>query len=104
MSYEHPHVTGEIPGIPKQPNPGDRRKLPLTVYIGGVRRIVGEAVIEDDGRVEAYIDPKADIGQALIDLVTDGVLQTVSIAFDAPPATPWIDPKDPEHIQWLKNY
>ena len=102
MSYEHPHVTGEIPGIPKQPNPGDRRKLPLTVYIGGVRRIIGEAVIEDDGRVEAYIDPKADIGQALINLVTDGVLQTVSIAFDAPPATPAIDTDG--RIKWLKNY
>lgn len=103
MSYEHPHVTGEIPGNPKQPNREDRRKLPLTVYIGGVRRIIGEAVIEDDGRVEAYIDPKADIGQALINLVTDGVLQTVSIAFDAPPATPRINP-DNGHIDWLKNY
>ena len=105
MSDEPMHVTGIDPSlsVPKQPRPGDRRRVPLTVYIGGIRRIIGEAVVEDDGRIEAYIDPKADIGQALVDLVQEGVLQTVSIAFNAPPATPRIDPETGA-ISWHKNY
>lgn len=104
MCYEHPQITGQHPAIPRQLKGDDRRRVPLTVYIGGVRRIIGVAVVENDGGVEAYIDPKADYGQALIDLVQGGVLQTMSLAFNAPPATPYIDPNDPEHIQWLKNY
>jgi hypothetical protein len=95
------HVTGEVPDIPKQPTAGDRRRIPLEVYIGGIRRIVGHAEIESD-RIDAYIDPKADVGQALIDLVSEGVLQTVSIAFNAPPATPVVD--DSGRINWHKNY
>lgn len=103
MDEEHLHVTGDIPSIPKQPTPGDRRMVPLTIYIGGVRRIIGEAVLEDDGRVEAYIDPsKTEIGKALVDLVQTGVLQTCSIAFNAPPATPRI--KADGNIDWIKNY
>jgi hypothetical protein len=103
MDEERLHVTGEVPAIPKQLKPGDRRRIPLTIYIGGVRRIIGEAVLEDDGRVECYIDPKADLGDALIDLVQSGVLQTMSLAFNAPPATPRVDPKS-GRIDWLKNY
>jgi len=98
---EHLHVTGEAPDIPKQSTPGDRRRVPLTVYIGGIKRIVGYAEVEGD-QIEAYIDPKADIVQALLDLVADGVIQTVSIAFNAPPATPVID--DGGRVIWHKNY
>jgi hypothetical protein len=98
---EHLHVTGEVPDIPKQQTAGDRRRVPLTVYIGGIKRIVGNAEVEGD-QINAYIDPKADIGKALIDLVNNGVLQTVSIAFNAPPATPVVD-KDGQ-VQWHKNY
>lgn len=95
------HVTGDVPDIPKQPTAGDRRRVPLEVYIGGIRRIVGHAEIEGD-RIDAYIDPKADIGQILVDLVTDGIIQTVSVAFNAPPATPVVD-KD-GRVNWHKNY
>lgn len=102
MNEERLFVTGEHPDIPKQPTPGDRRMVPLTVYIGGIRRIIGEAVIEDDGRFEAYLDPKTEIGDALVDLVQSGVLQTASLAFNAPPATPVVDNEG--HVEWHKNY
>jgi hypothetical protein len=98
---EHLHVTGDVPDIPRQPTAGDRRRVPLTVYIGGIKRIVGYAEVEGD-QINAYIDPKADIGQILVNLVTDGVIQTVSVAFNAPPATPVVG-KDGQ-VNWLKNY
>jgi hypothetical protein len=98
---EHLHVTGDTPDIPKQPTAADRRRVPLTVYIGGIKRIVGYAEVEGD-QINAYIDPKADIGQILVDLVTDGVIQTVSVAFNAPPATPVIE--DGGRVIWRKNY
>jgi hypothetical protein len=101
MNEEHLHVTGKVPDIPKQLTGDDRRRVPLTVYIGGIKRIVGVAVLEGD-QVDAYIDPKADLAQALIDLVSSGVLQTVSIAFNAPPATPVINNEG--QINWHKNY
>ena len=99
--YEHPHVADTVPDVPKQLTRDDRRRIPLTVYIGGVKRLVGVAVMEGD-EVEAYIDPKADIVEALVDLVSSGVLQTVSIAFNAPPATPVINNEG--QINWHKNY
>lgn len=103
MSDDPMHVTGEIPDIPRQLRGEDRRRVPLTIYIGGVRKIIGFAVVEDDGKVEAWIDPKAEIGDALIDLVQSGTVQTMSLAFNAPPATPRVN-QETGQIDWLKNY
>lgn len=108
MNEEPIKVVGEDPGVPKQVRREDRLTVPLTVYIGGKRRIIGTARVEGD-QIEAYINPKSyldpeasNAGQELLQLIIDGVIMDVSIAFNAPPATPVVT-KDGK-IDWLKNY
>jgi hypothetical protein len=101
MDENHIKITGENPRVLKQISRDDRFTVPLTVYIGGVRRIIGTARVEGD-QIEAYIDPKEHVGKALTDLIANDVIRDVSIAFNAPPATPRINPEG--QIDWLKNY
>jgi hypothetical protein len=89
-------ITGKVPE-PRASS--DSVEVPLVIYIGDIRRIIGRAVVTG-GEVEAYIDP--ELGTAnLVDMITDGVIQGVSVTFNAPPATPVY--KDGT-IRWEKNY
>lgn len=74
-------------------------RVPLTVYIGDERHILGEADVVGN-KVTAYILP--GIGRELGDLVTNGLIQNISVAFNAPPATPKITPEG--KIKWVRNY
>jgi hypothetical protein len=89
-------ITGEVPG-PRAPS--DPVEVPLVIYIGNLRRIIGRAVVTG-GEVSAYIDPS--LGTADLEhMITDGIIQGVSVSFNAPPATPVY--KDGT-IRWEKNY
>jgi hypothetical protein len=76
--------------------------VPLVVYIGNQRRILGEAVVTGDG-IEAYIaeENHGDAVRFLVEMITHGVIQNVSVTFNAPPAIPVY--KD-GNITWVKNY
>lgn len=74
-------------------------KVPLVIYIGEERRIIGEAIVVGN-RVEAYITP-ADEPEVLCRMVENGLIQNVSVAFNAPPAIPVGENGD---IRWVKNY
>jgi hypothetical protein len=89
-------ITGSVP----EPRvPSDPVEVPLVIYIGDVRRIIGRAVVTG-GEVSAYIDQS--LGTAdLVSMITDGVIQGVSVSFNAPPATPVY--RDGT-IRWEKNY
>jgi hypothetical protein len=74
-------------------------RVPLTIYIGEERHILGEAVVVGN-HVRCYILP--GIGKDLGDLVQNGLIQNVSVAFNTPPATPKITPAG--RIKWVRNY
>lgn len=74
-------------------------RVPLTIYIGEERHILGEAVVIGN-HVKAYVLP--GIGRELGDLVRNGLIQNISVAFNAPPATPKITPEG--RIKWVQNY
>jgi hypothetical protein len=74
-------------------------KVPLTIYIGEERRIIGDAVLTPDGIIQGYVTPQRD--RILRDLLDDGVVQSVSITFNAPPAIPVF--KDGT-VRWVRNY
>jgi hypothetical protein len=92
-------ITMEDPDFDPAWLPDGPVKVPLTIYIGEERRIIGEAVVTGN-KVEAYIVP-AD-GDVLPRLVNDGTVQNVSVSFNEPPATPIVD--DNGHIRWRKDY
>jgi hypothetical protein len=71
--------------------------VPLVIYIGEDRRIIGDARVTGN-RVECYIHP--DPGNDLCEMVRKGVLQTITVSFDAPPRTPVLEG---EHIRWMRN-
>jgi hypothetical protein len=73
--------------------------VPLTIYVGNDRRIIGDARVVGN-RVEAVIHPKP--GEELFQLAREGIIQSVSVAFNAPPATPIVE--DGKHIRWVRNY
>lgn len=74
-------------------------RVPLTIYIGEERHILGEAVVVGN-HVSAYVLP--GIGKTLGDLVQNGLIQNVSVAFNAPPATPVVT--EAGTIKWVRNY
>jgi hypothetical protein len=74
-------------------------RVPLTVYIGEERHILGEAVVVGN-HVKAYILP--GVGKDLGDLVQNGLIQNVSVTFNAPPATPVLT--ETGTIKWVKHY
>lgn len=74
-------------------------RVPLTVYIGEERHILGEAVVVGN-HVKAYVLP--GIGKDLGDLVQNGLIQNISVAFNAPPATPILT--EAGRIKWVRNY
>jgi hypothetical protein len=76
-------------------------RVPLVIYIGDERKIVGDAVVRQDGIIEAHVDPPK--GRHLAELVTIGMIRDVSVTFNAPPAVPILDP-DTGHVRWKKDY
>jgi hypothetical protein len=41
------------------------KKVPLVMYEGGERRVIGEAVLYDDGKVEGQIKDEVNLPEAL---------------------------------------
>lgn len=78
--------------------------VPLTIMIGGEKRIVGKAKVEADGHVQALIDMKD--GVELAGMITDGVIESVSVSFHTPPPAKEYKPGElsEEAIQNLTNY
>ncbi len=99
MDEELINIRGEIPG-PRDPGRPKEEpiRVPLVIYIGDERKIIGEADVVGD-KVTGYIDPQ--LGKDLGSLVNDGTIQNVSVAFNAPPSTPVC--RD-GRIKWIRNY
>lgn len=98
---EELHYTTETyPGnVLPELNTGDEPvRVPLVIYFGGERKIVGDAVVTGD-KIEAFIDPAK--GRNIADAITRGVIQTVSVQFNAPPAIPVLENG---HVRWKKDY
>jgi hypothetical protein len=88
-------AAGEVPGLPEhQPV-----RVPLTIYIGEERHILGEAEVVGN-QVFAYVLP--GIGRDLGDLIRNGSIQNMSVAFNTPPSTPKVT--DGGRIRWIRNY
>lgn len=99
MNNNSVDTEGDFPElIVKPPNGSEEVHVPLVIYIGDERKIIGEARVIGNC-VEAYIIP-AD-GNDLARMVTNGIIQDVSVSFNAPPAVP-VDENG--HIRWLKTY
>lgn len=62
-------------------------RVPLVIYIGGERRIVGSAVVTGK-EVECHINPDVN-SDILADLIKKEVIKNVSISFNAIPAIDW---------------
>lgn len=73
-------------------------KVPLVLYIGEERKIIGEAVVTGD-EITAYVTPQRD--HILRDLIENDVIQSVSVTFNAPPAIPVF--KDGT-VRWVRHY
>ncbi len=99
MDDELISIRGEIPQ-PRSRRPDTEQpiRVPLVIYIGNERKIIGEADVVGE-QVTGYIDPR--LGKDLGSLVDDGTIQTVSVAFNAPPSTPVF--RD-GRIKWIRNY
>ena len=76
-------------------------RVPLVIYIGDERRIVGDAVVMPDGQIEAHVDPPK--GRHLAELIQNDIIKNVSVTFNAPPAVPFFDPVT-GHVRWKKDY
>ena len=96
--WGHDAETGKPIQIPLSALPDTPIHVPLTVYVGDNKKIVGDAVIEGN-MVEAHIDN--ELGKELAHFVETGIIQSVSVAFNAPPAIPLL--RDGT-IRWVKNY
>lgn len=80
--YGVPYVKDAPLQIPAEP-----KKVPLVIYVGGERRIIGTATITDN-EVASYID--RDDGQELERLIQSGIIGSVSITFKSDgPAIPY---------------
>ncbi len=90
-----PVVDEELARSPEQ----EPVRVPLTIYIGEERHILGEAVVVGN-HVTAHVLP--GVGRTLGDLVQNGLIQNVSVAFNAPPATPVLT--EAGKIKWVRNY
>jgi hypothetical protein len=91
--------TGEEIKVLASAMPKEPVHVPLVIYIGGVRRIIGDATVEGE-QVAAHIHDE-EPAKELCHLIENGVIQSVSVAFNAPPSTPvWKDGS----IRWEKNY
>jgi hypothetical protein len=73
-------------------------RVPLTIYVGEERRILGHAIVTGND-VQAYYDPVAD--QPLLQAIQHGTIQSVSLQFNAPPAIPVLEDG---HVRWKKAY
>jgi hypothetical protein len=86
MSGKQPVLfNGEMPGLNTEPV-----TVPLVIYIGDERRIIGEANVVC-GVVEAHIHPATEGSKDLADLITGDVIRSVSLTFNAPPALPFFE-------------
>lgn len=88
-----------VESVPEPPAGEEPVRVPLVIYIGDDRKIIGDAIVKQDGEIEAFIDPVK--GRDLAHLVERGILQNVSITFNAPPAIPQLEDG---HIRWKKDY
>lgn len=79
--------------------PDEPVRVPLVIYIGGIKRIIGDALVRGN-MVEAYIDPVK--GRTLERSIIDGTLTTVSIEFNPAPAVPVLN--EDGHVTWRKDY
>ena len=74
-------------------------RVPLVIYIGEERRIIGDAVVKGN-EIEAFIDPPK--GRTLAKAIEQGVIDNVSVTFNPPPAVPVLN--EDGHVQWRKTY
>jgi hypothetical protein len=72
--------------------------VPLVIYIGGERRILGHAVITGD-EVQCFMDGNNAFG--LLEGIRKGWLTHLSVQINPPPATPVV--RD-GHVTWVTDY
>lgn len=77
--------------------PDTQLRVPLVIYIGSKRRVVGDAVVRGNN-IEAFIDPVK--GRTLERAVIDGTLQNVSVELNPAPAVPVLEDG---HVHWRKS-
>ncbi len=109
MRKKYIRIAGELPVHPEEiledinvaveARPSGPVHVPLVIYIGDERKILGDAIIAGN-QVEAFIHP-GENSKTLGDLVEEGIIQSISVAFNAPPSTPVL--KDGT-IRWMKSY
>lgn len=83
--------------------PEEGSRIPLTVYIGGEQRIVGEALVHHDGSAECFIDPDKDhgLGKEAVELVRNGGFYA-QLSFKGLPATPVVPTRWNDDLTWKK--
>jgi hypothetical protein len=93
--------TGETVDVPVGALPEEPVRIPLVVYINEQKKIIGDAVVKG-GHIEAHFDPNVQEPiEEVAELIQVGIIQNVSIEFNAPPAVPLL--RDGT-IRWVKSY
>lgn len=93
-----PEILGDLDNEELSSSPEPVR-VPLVIYVGDDRRIVGDAIVKGN-EIEAFIEPAK--GRDLVRLVQDGTINSVSVTFNAPPAIPVLGENG--HVRWKKDY
>jgi hypothetical protein len=80
---------------------GKPSRIPLDIYIGGIKKISGEAEVTES-HFKAFVDSRREPELTeIVRLIENGIIQNVAVVFNAPPATPVL--KD-GHARWEKNF
>jgi hypothetical protein len=76
--------------------------VPLVIYIGGERRVIGTAVVTGD-EVRCFVDKTRDdeILEELLEEIREGRLTSLSVQINPPPATPVLRAG---HVAWVTDY
>lgn len=76
--------------------------VPLVIYIGGERRIIGHAVVKG-GEVRCFVDKtrENEVLEELLEDIREGRLTSLSVEINPPPATPVLRAG---HVAWVKDY
>jgi hypothetical protein len=94
----HDADTGLPVDVPVTALPEEPVHVPLVVYVGDEKKVIGDAVVKGD-QISAFIEPA--VGECLEKLLEHGVIQNISVTFNAPPSVPIL--RDGT-IRWVKSY
>jgi hypothetical protein len=76
--------------------------VPLVIYIGGERRVLGHAVVTSE-EVQCFLDESrsAELLEEIREGIREGWLKNLSVQINPPPATPVV--RD-GHVTWVTDY